>query len=234
MADNNRIIIFDTTLRDGEQSPGATMNLSEKIYMAQQLETLVVDVIEAGFAASSPGDFESVSTIAKEISNATICSLARSVPQDIDKAAEALRHANHSRIHIFLATSPLHMEYKLRKTPDQILRMAEDAVKHASSTGCDIEFSCEDASRSEMDFLVEVCNTVIGAGARTLNIPDTVGYAVPDEYGRFIETLIGRVRKDIPVIFSIHCHNDLGLGVANTLAALSAGARQAEALLLPA
>lgn len=228
MSANDRIIIFDTTLRDGEQSPGATMNLSEKIYMAQQLETLGVDVIEAGFAASSPGDFESVATIAKEISNATICSLARSVPRDIDQAAEALRHAKNSRIHIFLATSPLHMEYKLRKTPEQVLRMAEDAIKHAVSTGAEIEFSCEDASRSEMDFLVEVCNTAIGAGARTLNIPDTVGYAVPHEFGAFIKTLISRVRKDIPVVFSIHCHNDLGLGVANTLAALSAGARQAE------
>ena len=228
MSANDRIIIFDTTLRDGEQSPGATMNLSEKIYMAQQLETLGVDIIEAGFAASSPGDFEAVATVSKELSKATVCSLARSMPQDIDKAAEALRHANKSRIHIFLATSALHMEYKLRKTPEQVLRMAEDAVRHAAATGADIEFSCEDASRSEMDFLVEVCNTAIGAGARTLNIPDTVGYAVPDEYGQFIKTLISRVRKDIPVIFSIHCHNDLGLGVANTLAALSAGARQAE------
>ncbi len=228
MSANDRIIIFDTTLRDGEQSPGATMNLSEKIYMAQQLENLGVDVIEAGFAASSPGDFEAVSKVAQEVSNATVCSLARSMPQDIDKAAEALRHANKSRIHIFLATSALHMEYKLRKTPEQVLRMAEDAVKYAVATGADIEFSCEDASRSEMDFLVEVCNTAIGAGARTLNIPDTVGYAVPNEYGQFIKTLISRVRTDIPVIFSVHCHNDLGLGVANTLAALSAGARQAE------
>ena len=228
MFSENRITIFDTTLRDGEQSPGATMNLSEKVYMAKQLESLGVDVLEAGFAASSAGDFESVATIAKEVENARVCSLARSVKGDIEKAAEALRHARKSRIHIFIATSALHMEYKLKKTPEQVLRMTEDAVSFAASCCDDIEFSCEDASRSNLDFLVEVCNVAVGAGARTLNIPDTVGYATPDQFGALVKQLVERVRKDLPRIFSVHCHNDLGLAVANTLAALKAGARQAE------
>lgn len=228
MSIDNRVIIFDTTLRDGEQSPGATMNLSEKIYMAQQLEALGVDVIEAGFAAASPGDFEALRKISMETDKAAVCSLARSVKSDIDKAAEALKDAKNPRIHIFLATSPLHMEFKLKKTPEEVLRMVEDAVSHAASACSDIEFSCEDASRSDVDFLVQVCNTAIKAGAKTLNIPDTVGYAVPEEFAELIKTLRERVDHQNKVRFSVHCHNDLGLGVANTLAALNAGARQAE------
>ena len=228
MFSENRITIFDTTLRDGEQSPGATMNLSEKIYMAKQLEALGVDVIEAGFAASSQGDFESVAAIAREVEHSRVCSLARSMKSDIEKAAEALRHAKQSRIHIFLATSPLHMEYKLKKTPDQVLRMVDDAVSFAATCCDNIEFSCEDASRSDVDFLVEVCDVAVGAGASTLNIPDTVGYATPDQFGALIKQLVERVRTDKPRVFSVHCHNDLGLAVANTLAALRAGARQAE------
>ena len=229
MNENNRVIIFDTTLRDGEQSPGATMNLSEKLSMAKQLERLGVDIIEAGFAAASPGDFEAVATIAQEMTEATVCSLARSVHADIDKAAEALRHAKKSRIHIFLATSPLHMEYKLKKTPEQVLRMTDDAVRYAASLTSDLEFSCEDASRSDMNFLVEVCDVAIAAGARTINIPDTVGYALPEEFGRRMATLIERVKKR--VCFSVHCHNDLGLAVANSLAAVQHGARQVEVTL---
>ena len=226
---DNRVIIFDTTLRDGEQSPGATMNLSEKVNMARQLELLGVDVIEAGFAASSQGDFEAVSTISREMEGVTVCSLARSVPADIDRAAEALRHAKNSRIHIFLATSPLHMQYKLKKTPEQVLRMTEEAVRHAAALTSDLEFSCEDASRSNMDFLVEVCKVAIAAGARTINIPDTVGYALPEEFGQRMKTLIERVHQ--PVRFSVHCHNDLGLAVANSLAAVQNGARQVEVTL---
>ena len=224
--DPNRIIIFDTTLRDGEQSPGATMSLAEKIGMAHKLELLGVDIIEAGFAASSPGDFESVSTIAKEVENVCVCSLARAMPADIDRAAEAVRHAKKSRIHVFLATSPLHMEHKLGKTPDQVLKMIETSIKHASSCAEDIEFSCEDASRSDLDFMVQACKVAVANGARTLNIPDTVGYAQPEEFAARITYLRERIDKN--VVISTHCHNDLGLAVANTLAAFRAGARQAE------
>ncbi len=224
--DPNRVIIFDTTLRDGEQSPGATMSLKEKIRMAQQLELLGVDIIEAGFPASSPGDFESVSTIAKEVRNVRVAGLARCLPSDIDRAAEAVRHAKKSRIHTFLATSPLHMEHKLNKTPDQVLRMIETGVRHAASCAEDVEFSCEDASRSDLEFLVQACKIAVENGARTLNIPDTVGYAQPDEFAQRIKYL--RERIDPSVIISVHCHNDLGLAVANSLAAFRAGARQAE------
>lgn len=225
-SDPNRIIIFDTTLRDGEQSPGATMNLTEKIRMARQLDLLGVDIIEAGFAASSPGDFEAITTIAREVENARICSLARTVVSDIDKAAEALKDAKKSRIHIFLATSALHMEHKLNKTPDQVLRMIEDGVSHASKCSGDVEFSCEDASRTDLDFMVEACRVAIANGARTLNIPDTVGYAQPEEHAARIAYLKERI--DPSIVISVHCHNDLGLAVANTLASFRAGARQAE------
>lgn len=222
----DRLFIFDTTLRDGEQSPGATMNLSEKVRMAQQLEALGVDVIEAGFAASSAGDFESVATISREIDHTTICSLCRTVLSDIDKAAEALRDAKKSRIHIFIATSPLHMEYKLRMKPEDVLRHTDIAVRHAAGFTKDIEFSCEDASRSELPFLAEVCKVAAAAGASVINIPDTVGYAQPEEYAE----RIAYVKRHVPdhVILSVHCHNDLGLAAANTLAAIRAGARQAE------
>jgi len=227
--DSNRIIFFDTTLRDGEQSPGATMNLSEKIRIAQSLEALGVDVIEAGFAAASPGDFEAVSTVAQEVQNARVCSLARTLLSDIDRAAEALKHAKKSRIHVFLATSPLHMRYKLEKKPDQVLRMIEEGVSHAAKCSQDVEFSCEDASRSDLDFMVEACRVAVANGATTLNIPDTVGYAQPEEHAARIAYLKERI--DPKIIISVHCHNDLGLAVANTLASFRAGARQAEVTL---
>ena len=224
--DPNRIIIFDTTLRDGEQSPGATMSLAEKIRMAQQLDLLGVDIMEAGFAASSPGDFEAISTIADEIEHASICSLARANIADIDRAAEALKRAKKSRIHVFIATSALHMEHKLGKKPDEVLRMIETSITHAAACAKDVEFSCEDASRSDLDFMVQACQVAVRCGARTLNIPDTVGYAQPEEFGARIAYV--RERIDPKVVISVHCHNDLGLAVANTLSAFRAGARQAE------
>ena len=222
----NKITIFDTTLRDGEQSPGATMSLAEKVRMARQLELLGVDILEAGFAASSSGDFEAITTIAGELERATICSLARANIADIDKAAESLRRARKSRIHVFIATSPLHMEHKLGKKPDEVLRMIETGVTHAAACSTDVEFSCEDASRSDLDFMIRACKIAVDCGARTLNIPDTVGYAQPEEFGARIAYV--RERIDPKVVISVHCHNDLGLAVANTLAAFLAGARQAE------
>jgi 2-isopropylmalate synthase len=226
MSDAKRILIFDTTLRDGEQSPGATMNLSEKIRMAHQLEILGVDIIEAGFPASSTGDFESVAAIAKAVEKPIVAGLARAVESDIDRAAEALRHAKNRRLHLFLATSPLHMEYKLKKTPDQVLGMIDKSVRHAASAVQDVEFSCEDASRSDLDFMVQACKVAIDAGATTLNIPDTVGYAQPEEFAKRIAYLKERIPAHIAI--SVHCHNDLGLAVANSLAAIRAGATQAE------
>ena len=228
-SDPDRIIIFDTTLRDGEQSPGATMNLSEKVSLARQLDLLGVDIIEAGFAASSQGDFEAISAIAGEMEKARVCSLARCLPADIDRAAEALRGAKHSRLHLFLATSPLHMEFKLKKTPEQVLRLIEANVKYASQCSDDVEFSCEDASRTNLDFMVEACRTAVANGAKTLNIPDTVGYAQPEEHAARIAYLKERIDPD--VVISVHCHNDLGLAVACTLASFKAGARQAEVTL---
>ena len=222
----NRVYFFDTTLRDGEQSPGATMTLPEKIRLARQLELLGVDVIEAGFAASSPGDFESVSTIAKEIDKTCVASLCRTVASDIDRAAEALRHAKKSRLHLVIATSALHMEYKLKMTPDQVLRATDEAVRHAARCAGEVEFSCEDASRSDPEFMTQVCQVAVAAGAGVLNIPDTVGYAQPEEFAARIAYLKARIPDN--VIISVHCHNDLGLAVANTVAALRAGARQAE------
>jgi 2-isopropylmalate synthase len=224
--DADRIVIFDTTLRDGEQSPGATMSLQEKISMARQLDLLGVDIIEAGFAASSPGDFEAVGVAGREVERATVCSLARANIADIDRAAEALLHAKKKRIHTFIATSPVHMEYKLNMKPDQVLRRIEEAVRHAAQCCDDVEFSCEDASRSDPDFMVEACRTAVAHGAKTLNIPDTVGYAQPAEHAARIAFLKERIPAGI--IVSIHCHNDLGLAVANTLASFRAGARQAE------
>jgi len=222
----NRLFIFDTTLRDGEQSPGATMNLSEKVRIAQQLDVLGVDIIEAGFAASSAGDFECIATIAKEVERASVASLCRTVLSDIDRAAEALQDAKNARLHVFIATSPLHMEYKLRMSQVQVLEATDKALRHAASFTNNLEFSCEDASRSDRKFLLEVCNVAVSAGAKVLNIPDTVGYAQADEYAE----LIAYVRKNVPddIIISVHCHDDLGLATANTLAAIRAGARQAE------
>ena len=228
MTDNNRVIIFDTTLRDGEQSPGASMTREEKMRVAKQLEKMQVDVIEAGFAIASPGDFESVKSIADTIKDSTICSLSRALDADIDRAGEALVNANSGRIHTFIATSPIHMKYKLQMEPEKVIEQAVYAVKRARNLISDVEFSLEDASRSELDFMCRIIEKVIDAGARTINIPDTVGYAVPEEFGNTISQLIQRIPNADKAIFSVHCHNDLGLAVANSLAAVNAGARQVE------
>jgi len=218
--------IFDTTLRDGEQSPGASMTIEEKIKVAKQLEKLRVDIIEAGFAAASPGDFEAIRNIAKEVSESTVCSLARAVESDIKKAAEAIEPAKLKRIHTFIATSPIHMEYKLRMTPDEVIKRAVRAVEYAKTFTDDVEFSCEDAGRSEMSFLKEIISAVIEAGATTINIPDTVGYRFPTEMGAMIKELVEYFPKNIT--FSVHCHNDLGLATANSLYSVLNGARQVE------
>jgi 2-isopropylmalate synthase len=227
MAD--QLIIFDTTLRDGEQSPGASMTKDEKLRIARQLERLKVDVIEAGFAASSNGDFEAVQAIASAIKDSTVCSLSRANDRDISRAAEALKPAARARIHTFIATSPLHMEKKLRMTPEQVLEQARQSVRFARNLCGDIEFSPEDGYRSEMDFLCRVLEAVIDEGATTINVPDTVGYAVPELYGEFIKTLRERVPNADKAIWSVHCHNDLGMAVANSLAGVKiGGARQVE------
>jgi 2-isopropylmalate synthase len=227
MAD--QLIIFDTTLRDGEQSPGASMTKDEKMRIARQLERLRVDVIEAGFAASSNGDFEAVQAIANAIKDSTVCSLSRANDRDISRAAEALKGAARARIHTFIATSPLHMEKKLRMTPEQVLEQAKQSVRFARNLCGDVEFSPEDGYRSEMDFLCRVIETVIKEGATTINVPDTVGYAVPELYGTFIKTLRERVPNADKAIWSVHCHNDLGMAVANSLAGVKiGGARQVE------
>lgn len=224
----NQVIIFDTTLRDGEQSPGASMTKDEKLRIARALEKLRVDVIEAGFAIASPGDFEAVKLIADTIQDSIICSLSRAVDADIDRAAEALAGANAGRIHTFIATSPIHMQHKLRLPPDQVVEQAVRAVKRARNMCADVEFSCEDAGRSEIDFLCRIIEAAIDAGARTINIPDTVGYAIPHQFADTIGQIIQRVPNADKAIFSVHCHNDLGLAVANSLAAVTAGARQVE------
>ncbi|QIL44251.1 2-isopropylmalate synthase [Acidovorax sp. HDW3] len=227
MAD--KLIIFDTTLRDGEQSPGASMTRDEKLRIARQLERLKVDVIEAGFAASSNGDFECVQAIARAVKDSTICSLARANDRDIARAAEALKDANRGRIHLFIATSPLHMEKKLRMSPEQVLEQARLSTRFARNLAADIEFSAEDGYRSEIDFLARVCEAVINEGATTINIPDTVGYAIPELYGNFIKTLREKVPNSDKAIWSVHCHNDLGMAVANSLAGVQiGGARQVE------
>lgn len=225
----DRLIIFDTTLRDGEQSPGASMTREEKLRIARQLERLQVDVIEAGFAASSNGDFEAVRTIANTIKESTICSLARANDRDIARAGEALAGAERRRIHTFIATSPLHMEKKLRMTPDQVFEQARLAVRFAGKYTQDIEFSAEDGYRSEHDFLCRVIEAVIAEGATTINVPDTVGYAVPELYGEFIRNLRERIPNSDKAVWSVHCHNDLGMAVANSLAGVHiGGARQVE------
>ncbi|PIT12441.1 2-isopropylmalate synthase [Snodgrassella alvi] len=225
---NNRVIIFDTTLRDGEQSPGAAMTKEEKIRIARQLEKLGVDVIEAGFAAASPGDFDAIHSIAEIIQNATVCSLSRANERDVRKAGEAVAPAKRKRIHTFIATSPLHMEHKLRMKPQQVKETAVKAVKIAREYTDDVEFSCEDALRSDINFLAEICQAVIEAGATTINIPDTVGYAIPFQTEAFFRELIQKTPGSDKVIWSAHCHNDLGLAVGNSLAAVSGGARQVE------
>ena len=225
----DKLIIFDTTLRDGEQSPGASMTREEKLRIARQLERLRVDVIEAGFAASSQGDFEAVRAIADAIKDSTVCSLARANDRDIARAAEALKGAARARIHTFIATSELHMEKKLRMTREQVLEQAKQSVRFARNLCADIEFSPEDGYRSDPEFLCRVLEAVIAEGATTLNIPDTVGYAVPELYGEFIRSLRERVPNSDKAIWSVHCHNDLGMAVANSLAGVKiGGARQVE------
>ncbi|MCR9093406.1 MAG: 2-isopropylmalate synthase [bacterium] len=223
-----QIRIFDTTLRDGEQSPGCSMNLQEKVALARQLERLGVDVIEAGFPIASDGDFEAVQAIAKEIEGATICGLARTGEMDVERAARAVESARQARIHTFIATSDIHLEHKLRMTREQVLTEVERAVRQARDAVDDVEFSAEDATRSNWDFLVEVFSAAVEAGASTLNVPDTVGYTTPKEYGDLIAFLRERVTRGGEVTFSVHCHNDLGLAVANSLAAIRSGARQVE------
>ena len=226
---SDKLIIFDTTLRDGEQSPGASMTRDEKLRIARQLERLKVDVIEAGFAASSNGDFEAVQAIANAIKDSTVCSLSRANDRDISRAAEALKGAQRARIHTFIATSALHMEKKLRMTPDQVFEQAKQSVRYARNLVDDIEFSPEDGYRSDVDFLCRVIEAVIAEGATTINVPDTVGYAIPELYGQFIKTLRERVPNSDKAIWSVHCHNDLGMAVANSLAGVMlGGARQIE------
>jgi len=222
------LIIFDTTLRDGEQSPGASMTQDEKVRIAKQLERMRADIIEAGFPAASRGDFEAVQAVACAVGESTVCGLARAVESDIDRAAEAIKPAKRGRIHTFIATSPIHMQNKLRMTPEQVLERAVWAVKHARQYTDDVEFSPEDAGRSELDFLCRVLEAVIAAGARTVNIPDTVGYNLPNQFGELIRNLRERVPNSDKAIFSVHCHNDLGLAVANSLSAVLNGARQVE------
>ena len=223
-----KLIIFDTTMRDGEQSPGAAMTRDDKLRIARQLERMRVDVIEAGFPAASPGDFESVKAVAEIIKDATVCGLARANEADIRRAGEAIRPAKSGRIHTFIATSPIHMEMKLRMSPEQVLEQAIKAVKWAREYTDDVEFSAEDAVRSDNDFLCRVFDAVIKAGATTINVPDTVGYSIPTVWGEQMRTLIERVPNSDKVIWSTHCHNDLGLAVANSLAAVINGARQVE------
>ena len=224
----DRIIIFDTTLRDGEQSPGASMNAAEKLRLASQLEKLGVDVIEAGFPAASPGDFEAVQQIAAKIRRPQITALARAGKEDIDRAWQSIKKAAHPRIHTFLATSDIHLKHKLKMTREEVMKAAAEAVRYAKSLTENVEFSAEDGSRSDRDFLCRVFGAAIEAGATTINLPDTVGYALPDEFGQ----LVAYVREHTPnmhrVILSVHCHNDLGLATANTLAGIRNGARQAE------
>jgi len=224
----DQLVIFDTTMRDGEQSPGAAMTRDDKVRIGKQLERLRVDVIEAGFAAASPGDFDAIQAVARAVRDSTICSLARANEADIRKAGEAIKPAARGRIHTFIATSPIHMQHKLRMQPDQVLEAAVRSVKLARSFTDDVEFSAEDAVRSDVDFLCRVFEAAIAAGARTINVPDTVGYGVPELWGRLFKTLIERVPNASKAVWSTHCHNDLGMAVANSLAAVMNGARQVE------
>jgi len=225
---NKHLIIFDTTLRDGEQSPGASMTKDEKVRIAKLLEQMRVDVIEAGFPIASIGDFESVHAIAQTVKESTVCGLARALDKDIDRTGEAIKPAASGRIHTFIATSPIHMKAKLRMQPDQVLDQAVRAIKRARQFTDDVEFSAEDAGRSELDFLCRIVEAAIDAGARTINIPDTVGYNIPHQFGETVRQIIQRVPNSDQAIFSVHCHNDLGLAVGNSLAAVLNGARQVE------
>ena len=224
----DKLIIFDTTLRDGEQSPGASMTRDEKVRIAKALERLRVDVIEAGFPVASQGDFEAVQAVAAAIKESTVCGLARALEKDIDRAGQALKEASSSRIHTFIATSPIHMQEKLQMQPKEVIEYAVKAVKRALKYTDNVEFSPEDAGRSEEDFLCRILEAVIDAGATTLNIPDTVGYSMPDQFGSMIGNLMQRIPNADKAIFSVHCHNDLGLAVANSLSAVINGARQVE------
>jgi len=228
MSNHDKLIIFDTTLRDGEQSPGASMTRDEKVRIAKALERMRVDVIEAGFPIASQGDFEAVSAVARAITESTVCGLARALDKDIDRAGEALKPAASARIHTFIATSPIHMKMKLRMEPEQVIEQAVRAVKRARQYTDNVEFSPEDAGRSETDFLCRVLEAVIAAGATTVNIPDTVGYNLPHQFGELIRTLMERVPNSDKAVFSVHCHNDLGLAVGNSLSAVLNGARQVE------
>jgi len=223
-----KIAIFDTTLRDGEQSPGCSMFLDEKIDMARQLERLGVDVIEAGFPIASEGDYQAVKAVSREIQSTTIAALCRTVPEDIYRAADALRSASRSRIHIFVATSDIHLEFKLKKNRAEVLEMARQAVRIAVQNVDEVEFSAEDATRSDIDYLCDIFGIVAEEGATILNVPDTVGYTLPTEYAGMIRTIKEKVVGDREITISVHCHNDLGLAVANSLAAIEAGARQVE------
>lgn len=229
---SDRVYFFDTTLRDGEQSPGATMNFQEKLRLAHQLEVLGVDIIEAGFPASSPGDFESVQAIARQAGEGMqVAGLSRCMASDIDRCWDAVKVAKNPRIHVFISTSPLHMEHKLRKAPDQVVAMAVESVKRCAAYTPNVEFSCEDFSRSEKDFLCRIVEAAIDAGATTVNLPDTVGYAQPHEFAELVGYVIRNTPNSDKAIFSVHCHDDLGQAVANTLAALRVGVRQAEVTL---
>jgi len=224
----DKLIIFDTTLRDGEQSPGASMTRDEKVRIARALERLKVDIIEAGFPAASEGDFAAVQAVAEAVKSSTVCGLSRALDRDIDRAGEALKGAERSRIHTFIATSPIHMQMKLKMSPEQVIEYAVKAVKRARQYTDDVEFSAEDAGRSDEDFLCRILEAVIDAGATTLNIPDTVGYSIPSEFGATIANLMQRIPNADKAIFSVHCHNDLGMAVANSLSAVMNGARQVE------
>jgi 2-isopropylmalate synthase len=223
-----RVTVFDTTLRDGEQSPGCSMNLNEKVWMAAKLQQLGVDVIEAGFPIASEGDFAAVQAVAAQCRNVTVAALCRTAEQDVARAAEALAGAARPRIHTFVATSDIHLEHKLKKTRAEVIAMTRAAVRQARNYAAEVEFSAEDATRSDIEYLCEVLEVAVAAGASILNIPDTVGYTTPNEFACLVETVRRRVVRDRNVIISVHCHNDLGLAVANSLAAIEAGARQVE------
>lgn len=228
MSKEGKIYIFDTTLRDGEQSPGATMNLEEKLLIAEVLDNMGVDIIEAGFAISSQGDFDAIQQVGKKMKNAITCSLARARPEDIEKAAEALKPAKRPRIHTFISTSPIHIEHQLKTTPEKVLELVIESVSKARNLCDDVEWSAMDATRSDIDFLCKTIELAIKAGAKTVNIPDTVGYTLPQEFLETIKQIKNRVPNIDKAVISVHCHNDLGLAVANSLAAVQAGARQIE------
>ena len=228
MSDKDKVFIFDTTMRDGEQSPGASMSLEEKIQISRIFDELGIDIIEAGFPIASPGDFEAVKAISKIVKNSIPCGLSRASKKDIDACHEALKAAPRFRIHTFISTSPLHMKHKLNKTPEQVLEAIKESVTYARNLTDDVEWSCEDGTRTDMDFMCKIVELAISSGAKTINIPDTVGYTIPSEFTKIISTLKNKVPNIDKAILSVHCHNDLGLAVANSLAGVEAGARQVE------